>query len=244
MNSSLSLFLPNDDENDNDDSNGDNDDDDKHEVNWSEEDVGRLRACAVIIDKPGMHGGDILEEVSNILQSVTNLYIKDFRVNQDDLDMSQLRKPVFKMDSDTESITVESTSMPQPVLQDLGSSITSCRKIRSLQLTDIVNFVGVTEVGSFTNIRYLNLGCTRSSLSRDQYSILCQQLQSLHHLEELLLTGNLVGSQGAQHLANSIQSWGVDHHLKTLYLWDTQGCARILHALSFPEIQLMKHSRL
>ena len=88
---------------------------------------------------------------------------------------------------------------------------------------------------------------TRSSMSRAQCSTLCQQLKSLRHLEELLLTGNPVGSQGAQHLADSIQSWGVDHRLKSLYLWDcgidTKGCVCILEALSFSQIQLIDISR-
>ena len=240
------LFLPNDDENDNNDDSNDDEPVVKRS-NLPEEDMHQLRTCAMIIDEPHMHGGDILEEVSVLRQSITDLFINKIKVKQNDLDMSQLNRPVFKMDPDVESITVESTSLPQFVLQDLGSSITSCRKIRSLKLTDIASLVAVTETGNLTNIRYLNLMCTRSSLSRDKCSILCQQLQSLRHLEELLLTGNPVGSQGAQHLADSIQSWGVDHGLKTLYLWDceidTQGCARILQALSFSQIRRIDISR-
>ena len=242
------LFLPTDDRNESDD---DNHSDDVREVtngNGPEEDAERLHACAMIIDEPHMHSGDILEEVSGLHQTITDLYISDkFKVKLDDLEMSQLKRPAFKMDPEAKSITVESTSMPQPVLQDLGSCITSCRQIHSLQLTDIASFIDVAEVGNLSNIRYLNLGCTRSRMSREQCSALCQQLQSLRHLEELLLTGNPVGSQGAQHLADSIQSWGVDHRLKRLYLWacgiDTQGCVRILEALSFSQIQRIDISR-
>ena len=195
-----------------------------------------------------MHSGDILEEASGLRQTITDLYISDkFKVKLDDLEMSQLKRSAFKMDPEAKSITVESTSMPQPVLQDLGSGITSCRQIHSLQLTDIASFIDVAEVGNLSNIRYLNLGCTRSSMLREQCSTLCQQLKSLRNLEELLLTGYPVGYKGAQHLADSIQSWGVDHHLKRLYLWDcgidTQGCVRILEALSFSQIQRIDISR-
>ena len=161
--------------------------------------------------------------------------------------MSQLKRPAFKMDPEAKSITVESISMPQAVLQDLGSSITSCHQIQSLQLTDIATFIDVAEVSNLSNIQYLNLGCTRSSMSREQCCTLCRQLQLLCHLEELLLTGNQVGSQGAQNLADLIQSWGMDHCLKRLYLWDcgidTQGCVRILEALSFSQIQRIDISR-
>ena len=242
------LFLPTDDRNESDD---DNHTDDTSEVtngNGPEEDAEQLHACAMIIDEPNMHSGDFLEEVSGLRQTIIDLYISNkFKVKLDDLEMSQLKRPTFKMDPEAKSITVECTSMPQQVLSDLGSCITSCRQIQSLQLTDIARLIDVAEVGNLSNIRYLNLGCTRSSMSREQCSTLCQQLKSLSHLEELFLTANPVGSQGAQHLADSIQSWGLDHHLKRLYLWDygidTQGCVHILEALSFSQIQRIDISR-
>ena len=241
------LFLPIDDENDADDTTDAGDVSKVTRDFEPEEDAERLHTCAMIIDEPHMHSGDILEEVSGLRQSITDLSINKFKVKEDDLEMSQFKRPAFKMDPEAKSITLESTNMAKSVLQDLGSSITSCRQIHSLQLTDIASLIDVTEVGNLSNIRYLNLGCTRSTMSRDQCSTLCQQLQSLHHLEELRLTGNPVGSQGAQHLADSIQSWGVDHRLKTLSLWDcgidTQACARILEALSFSQIQKIDISR-
>ena len=242
------LFLPTDDRNESDDYNHADDISEVTKGNGPEEDGERLQACAMIIDEPHMHSGDILEEVSGLRQTITDLYISNkFKVKPGDLEMSQLKRSAFKKDPEAKSITVESTSMPQPVLQDIGSSITSCRQIHSLQLTDIARLIDVAKVGNLSNIRYLNLGCTRSSMSRKQCSTLCQQLKSLRHLEELLLTGNPVGSQGAQHLADSIQSWGVDHRLKRLNLWDcgidTKGCVRILEALSFSQIQRIDISR-
>ena len=153
------LFLPTDDRNKSDDDNHTHDTSEVTNGNGPEEDAERLQACAMIIDEPHMHCGDNLEEVSGLRQTITDLYISDkFRVKPGDLEMSQLKRPAFKMDHNAKSITVESTSMPQPVLQDIGSSITSCHQIHSLQLTDIARLIDVAEVGNLSNIRYLNLG--------------------------------------------------------------------------------------
>ena len=79
------LFLPTDDGNK---SNDDNHSDDISEVtkgNGPEEDAERLHTCAMIIKETHMHSGDILEEVSGLRQSITDLYISDkFRVKPDD----------------------------------------------------------------------------------------------------------------------------------------------------------------
>ena len=114
--------------------------------------------CAVVIESPSVEGHQILQAVSNIKQSITDLYIHDLEIestNEDatlkriiaDLnimgsqpnqcDPFKWRNQLFQIDQHAKSIyiTGEGCNLPQNVQTDLGRQISLCSDLQSLKIS-------------------------------------------------------------------------------------------------------------
>ena len=76
---------------------------------------------------------------------------------------------------------------------DLGEQLKSRTKLRALYIPEQPDIAWevVSSVGQMTDLIHLNL--ESCELTEEQCSVLCQQLQLIHHLERLDLSENPIG---------------------------------------------------
>ena len=120
--------------------------------------------------------------------------------------------------------------------RDLGRQLASCHKLEFLHIPRQPHVAQgvIGGLGNMINITWLDLGSC--DLTEEQCSVMCRQLQSLRHLERLILSENPIGSTGAKHLAASIRSWGPNPPLRKLRLYncriDAPCTAALMEALA------------
>ena len=110
-----------------------------------------------------------------------------------DADRSQIKRPVFKLAPQARSVTLYQCKLPTSICTDLGEQLKSRTKLRALYIPEQPDIAWevVSSVGQMTDLIHLNL--ESCELTEEQCSVLCQQLQLIHHLERLDLSENPIG---------------------------------------------------
>ena len=171
--------------------------------------------CGIHILHPCLRSEDILTAISNLNQTITHLHIGSM-ISMKDV---EINVPVCRMDPNARYVHIK-VPLPSNVQRDLGHQLSSCDKLQHIHIPWMTHTARllVSNLGTKTNFTYLNL---KDCCLSDEFCItLCEQFQFLHHLKYLELSKNRIGCEGAEHLAESIISWGPDYPLKKLKLSD------------------------
>ena len=189
-------------------------------------------SCGIVINEPEMDGQEVLEAISSLQQTITDLHIEfiDFE------DAVSANHSVFKIDPKATLVFLERCKMPQDVLRDLGSQLASCSNLEVICIARTLHVAPevVPHLGAFKTLTFLDM--KSCGLSHELCSILCQNLQFIHHLEWLDLRENPIGGTGSQYLADSIKFWGFNPPVYYFILDDCDirppGSLELMKALS------------
>ena len=166
--------------------------------------------CGVYIDEHShLRSEEILTAISNLKQTITHLHYESW-------------------------IPMENDAIKVPVLSE---KLSSCDKQKHFHIPRMTHtaLLLVSNLGTKTNLTHLDLN--DCGLSEKLCITLCQQLQHLPCLKYLNLSENTIGSEGAEHLAESMTSWGPDPPLKQLNLSrcsiEGSGAEKLIKSLQF-----------
>ena len=192
-----------------------------------------LDTCSVIIDSPHLKGNDVLEAVSNLKQTIMDLFICNFNISTDD--PAGGRECTFRLNCGLKSVIMRRTVLPPTLQKHLGMQLSSCHELRVLEIPGM-EFIAQTVIkslGLFEHLQYLDFG--HCQLRQEKCGIVAVRARCLKYLNHVSLNRNCLGSHGARLLAASIKAWTPEHPLQELLLVDCKisvpGSVELLDAL-------------
>ena len=115
-----------------------------------------LETCSVIIYSPHLKAKDVLEAISNMKQTLMDLFICNFNVTTD----HQLGggEFTFKLNSNLKSVILRKTTLPPKLQKQLAIQLSSCNELKILEIPGLEFLAQIVtkSLGLFEHLPYLD----------------------------------------------------------------------------------------